>query len=66
MIEPVEWMAASGLITREELAVIEAKATEALARIDAPAENVGSGGVDRADRRALKLHQTVQRALRTG
>jgi hypothetical protein len=63
-IEPIEWMAAHGHLTDEEIAVIEERANEARPRIGTDAEEVGSGGVDRADSRAVALHAAVRRALR--
>jgi hypothetical protein len=63
-IEPIEWMAAQGHLTDEEIAVIEECASEARPRIGTDNEHIGSGGVDRVDRRAAKLHEAVQRALR--
>jgi hypothetical protein len=63
-IEPVAWMAAHGHPTDEELAKIAERANEARPRIGTPAEHIGSGGVDRADRRAVKLYEAVERARR--
>ncbi|MGA9635500.1 MAG: hypothetical protein WBQ41_09740 [Solirubrobacterales bacterium] len=64
--EPVIWMAANGDLTEAELERIAEKAEEARPRIGTDAEHIGSGGVDRADRRAVKLHETVVRVLRGG
>ena len=61
-IEPMEWMAAHGHLTDEELAKIAERANEARPRIGTPAEHIGSGGVDRADRRAVRLYEAVWRA----
>jgi hypothetical protein len=46
-------------LTEAELERIAAKAEEARPRIGTDAEHIGSGGVDRADRRAVKLYETV-------
>ena len=56
------WMAAHGHLTDEELAKIAERANEARPRIGTPAEHIGSGGVDRADRRAVRLYEAVWRA----
>ena len=61
-IEPVAWMAAHGHLTDEELAKIAERANEARPRIGTPTEHIGSGGVDRADRRAVRLYEAVWRA----
>ena len=63
-IEPVAWMAANGHLTDEELAKIAEQANEAQPRIGTPAEHIGSGGVDRADRRRVMLYEAVERAWR--
>jgi hypothetical protein len=61
-IEPIEWMAAHGHLTDEEIAVIEERANKARPRIGTDAEEVGSGG-DRADGGAAALHAAVRRAF---
>jgi hypothetical protein len=65
-IEPVEWMAAHGHLTPEEIAAITEKANEARPRIGTDAEHIGSGGTDRADQRAVKLHEAVTAAIKRG
>ena len=55
-------MAAHGHLTEAELAMIAERASETRPRIGTPAEHIGSGGVDRADRRAVKLYEAVERA----
>ena len=61
--EPVEWMAAHGHLTAEEIAAITEKANEARPRIGTDSEHIGSGGVDRADQRAVKLYEAITAAL---
>jgi hypothetical protein len=62
-IEPVEWMAAHGHLTSEEVAAITEKANQARPRIGTDGERIGSSGVDRADRRAVRLYEAVTAAV---
>jgi hypothetical protein len=57
-------MAANGHLTPDEIAAIAEKANKARPRIGTPAEHIGSGGVDRADRRAVKLYEAVIEAMK--
>jgi len=65
-IEPIEWMAAHGHLTPEEIAAITEKANEARPRIGTDAEHTGSGGTDRADQRRVKVYEAVTAAIKTG
>jgi hypothetical protein len=62
-IEPIAFLAENGYLAEREIAAIEAKADEARPRIGTDAEHIGSGGVDRADRRRVKLAEAVRTAL---
>ena len=61
--EPIIWMAANGHLTPDELAAITERANEARPRIGTDDEHYGSGGIDRADKRAVKLAEAVSEAL---
>jgi hypothetical protein len=61
--EPIIWLAENGHLTAEEIADLAEEANEARPRIGTEAEEIGSGGVDRADRRAVKLYEAVEAAL---
>ena len=62
--EPIIWMAANGHLTPDELAAIAESANVARPRIGTDDEHIGSGGVDRADRRAVTLCEAVTEALK--
>ncbi len=62
-IEPLVWMATHGLLTEAELEQLKADADEARPRIGTPGERIGSGGVDKVDRRKVKMWEAVRAAL---
>ena len=62
-IEPLVFLAGRGELSADELAVIAEKANEARPRLGTDGEHIGSGGVDRADQRAVKLYEAVTEAL---
>jgi hypothetical protein len=62
-MEPIIWLARHGHLTDDEIAAIAEAADEARPRVGTDAEQIGSGGVDRADRRAVALGEAVRRAL---
>lgn len=64
-IEPFVFMARNGYLTDRELDAIRANAEEARPRIGTDAEHTGSGGIDWADRRRVKLYERVMEAVRT-
>jgi hypothetical protein len=57
-------LAELGLLRGDEVVAIAERAAEARLRIGTDAERHGSGGRDRPDRRAVALHEAVERALR--
>jgi hypothetical protein len=61
-MEPVVWMAEHGHLTDEEIALIAKEANEARPRIGTDAER--KARAEYPDRRAVELHEAVQRALR--
>jgi hypothetical protein len=61
-LDPIIFLAANGYLTDREIAAIREKADVARPRIGTDAEQVGSNGVDRADRRAVTLWDAVERA----
>jgi len=63
-IEPTVWLAAHGYLSPEEIAAISEEANIARARIGTDGEQIGSGGVDRVDVRAVKLYERVTDALK--
>jgi hypothetical protein len=60
--EPIIYLARHDYLTDRELDAIEQRADEARPRIGTPAEHIGSGGIDRADRRRVKLADAVSAA----
>ena len=62
-IEPIVYLAANGHLRDDEVAAFHERATEAQIRIGTPTEHIGSGGVDRPDRRAVKLYEAVREAM---
>lgn len=62
--EPVVWLAANGHLRADEIAAITEDANIARPRIGTPGEHIGSGGVDRADVRAVKLYEAVTEAAK--
>jgi hypothetical protein len=62
-IEPLVFLASRGELREDELEVLEAEAEEARPRIGTGHEQIGSGGVDRADQRRVKLWEAVRAAL---
>ncbi len=64
--EPLLFLASIGELRDDELATLEAKADEARPRIGTDDEQIGSGGVDRADRRRVRLFEAVRRAAAGG
>jgi hypothetical protein len=63
-LEPVVYLAEHGHLRDDEIAAIAERANEARMRVGTPAEHYGSGGVDRVDRRAVKLYEAVIEAVR--
>jgi hypothetical protein len=61
--EPVIWLAEHGHLSHAEIEQIRKEADEARPRIGTESEHIGSGGLDRADRRAVALWEAVERAL---
>jgi hypothetical protein len=62
--EPIIWLAANGHLNPEEIGAIAEDANVARARLGTDEEHIGSGGIDRPDRRAVRLHQKVTDALK--
>ena len=63
-LDPIVFLAAGGYLTDRERATIEARAAEARPRIGTDDEHIGTGCVERADRRAVKHHDAVYLSLR--
>jgi hypothetical protein len=61
--EPLLFLASFGELRADELAELKAKADEARPRIGTGRERIGSGGVDRADRRRVRLWEAVSAAM---
>lgn len=61
-IEPIRFVASRGELTLEELAALAERANEARLRVGTDAEQIGSGGVDKVDRRAVRLYEAVRTA----
>ena len=62
-MERLLFLASIGELREDELAKLKARAEEARPRIGTGHERVGSGGVDRADRRRVKLWNGVRAAM---
>jgi len=62
-IEPLVFLASRGDLREDELEELAAKAEEARRRVGTGAECIGSGGVDRSDRRRVKAWEAVTAAI---
>ena len=65
-MEPVLFLASIGRLRHDEVEKLKADADEAGRRIGTSSERIGSGGVDRADRRRVKLLEAVRAAMSDG
>jgi hypothetical protein len=61
-MEPLVFLASIGELRAAELEVLRQEAAEASLRVDTAGERIGSGGLDRADRRRVKLWEAVEAA----
>jgi hypothetical protein len=62
--EPIIWLASHGHLSPEEVAAITEDANVARPRVGTDGEQIGSGGVDRVDVRAVKLYEALTDALK--